>query len=149
MGKIPNSLRQLVIQCAKDRCEYCCLSQAGQAATFHIDHIIPVVAGGATTSDNLALACVSCSLRKADPKQSFQPQDSEQNLIDILPFLINEGLTINEVRQGLRSGFSSKPLLLDSRVLNLYDWLFKYEAVKLNGVQLQNLRENNPHLASL
>ena len=70
-------------------------------------------------------------------------------MIDILPFLINEGLTINEVRQGLRSGFSSKPLLLDSRVLNLYDWLFKYAAVKLNGVQLQNLRENNPHLASL
>ncbi|MEA5617659.1 HNH endonuclease signature motif containing protein [Cronbergia sp. UHCC 0137] len=65
MGKIPSSLRQLVIQRAKDRCEYCCLSQAGQAATFHIDHIIPVVVGGATISDNLALACVSCSLRKS------------------------------------------------------------------------------------
>ncbi|UIE40425.1 HNH endonuclease [Leptodesmis sichuanensis A121] len=31
---------------------------------FHIDHIVPVVAGGETTADNLALACVSCSLRK-------------------------------------------------------------------------------------
>ena len=78
MGKIPNSLRQLVIQCAKDRCEYCCLSQAGQAATFHIDHIIPVVAGGATTSDNLALACVSCSLRKSARQTVKDPETKKE-----------------------------------------------------------------------
>lgn len=77
MGKIPTSLRQLVIQRAKNRCEYCCLSQAGQAATFHIDHIIPVVAGGATTSDNLALACVSCSLRKS-AKQTVTDPDTKK-----------------------------------------------------------------------
>ena len=35
-----------------------------QAATFHIDHILPVVAGGETSLANLTLACVSCSLRK-------------------------------------------------------------------------------------
>ncbi|MFB2974151.1 HNH endonuclease [Aerosakkonema sp. BLCC-F183] len=64
MSTIPASLRQLVVQRAGERCEYCCLSQAGQAATFHIDHITPVVAGGATIAENLALACVSCSLRK-------------------------------------------------------------------------------------
>jgi hypothetical protein len=61
---IPLSLRRLVIQRSKDRCEYCGISQLGQVATFHIDHIIPVVAGGETTAENLALACVSCSLRK-------------------------------------------------------------------------------------
>lgn len=37
----------------------------GQEATFHIDHVFPVAAGGVTAEDNLALACVSCSLRKA------------------------------------------------------------------------------------
>ncbi len=79
MGKIPNSLRQLVIQRAKNRCEYCCLSQAGQAATFHIDHIIPVVAGGATISDNLALACVSCSLRKS-AKQTVTDPDTKKEV---------------------------------------------------------------------
>ena len=78
MGKIPSSLRQLVIQRAKDRCEYCCLSQAGQAATFHIDHIIPVVAGGATTSDNLALACVSCSLRKSARQTVKDPETKKE-----------------------------------------------------------------------
>jgi hypothetical protein len=64
MTTIPAPLRRLVIQRADNRCEYCKISQAGQVATFHIDHIVPVVAGGATTSENLALACVSCSLRK-------------------------------------------------------------------------------------
>jgi hypothetical protein len=64
MSSIPTSLRRLVIQRSDDRCEYCGISQIGQVATFHIDHVIPVVAGGETTPDNLALACVSCSLRK-------------------------------------------------------------------------------------
>jgi hypothetical protein len=79
MGKIPISLRQLVIERAKNRCEYCCLSQAGQAATFHIDHIIPVVASGATISDDLALACVSCSLRKS-AKQTVTDPDTKKEV---------------------------------------------------------------------
>lgn len=64
MTTISASLRRLVIQRSENRCEYCKISQAGQVATFHIDHIVPVVAGGQTNADNLALACVSCSLRK-------------------------------------------------------------------------------------
>ena len=64
MRYIPDSLRRLVIERASNRCEYCGLAQAGQAATFHIDHVIPLAAGGATNAENLALACVSCSLRK-------------------------------------------------------------------------------------
>jgi hypothetical protein len=62
-----------VIRRAKNRCEYCGLSQAGQEATFHIDHIIPVAAGGTTTADNLALACVSCSLRKGARELAIDP----------------------------------------------------------------------------
>ncbi|HBR00661.1 MULTISPECIES: HNH endonuclease signature motif containing protein [unclassified Roseofilum] len=77
MTKIPTSLRQLVIQRAQNRCEYCGISQVGQVATFHIDHIIPVVAGGETTSDNLALACVSCSLRKGARQQIKDSETGE------------------------------------------------------------------------
>ena len=62
---IPAALRRLVVQRAGERCEYCTLGQSGQAATFHIDHVQPVARGGETTAYNLALACVSCSLRKA------------------------------------------------------------------------------------
>ena len=64
MSHIPLFLRKLVIRRAKDRCEYCQLSQKGQEATFHIDHIVPIASGGETVAKNLALACVSCSLRK-------------------------------------------------------------------------------------
>lgn len=61
---VPARLRRQVIARAGDRCEYCGLSQLGQACTFHIDHIHPQASGGKTASDNLALACVFCSLRK-------------------------------------------------------------------------------------
>jgi hypothetical protein len=69
MTTIPADLRRLVIRRSGDRCEYCCLSQAGQVATFHIDHVVPEAAGGETVAENLALACVSCSLRKGARQQ--------------------------------------------------------------------------------
>jgi 5-methylcytosine-specific restriction endonuclease McrA len=77
MVKIPASLRRLVRQRAGDRCEYCGLSQLGQEATFHIDHVIPVAASGETTADNLALACVSCSLHKSARQMVEEPETGE------------------------------------------------------------------------
>jgi len=71
---IPAHLRRLVIQRAKDRCEYCGLAQAGQEAAFHVDHVVPVHAGGETALPNLALACVSCSLRKGARQTARDPQ---------------------------------------------------------------------------
>ena len=64
MMVIPANLRRQVITRAANCCEYCGLAQTGQEATFHIDHVVPLVAGGQSTSENLALACVSCSLRR-------------------------------------------------------------------------------------
>lgn len=61
---VPVDLRRQVIERAGNRCEYCGLAQAGQEAAFHVDHIVPVIANGKTDLRNLALACVSCSLRK-------------------------------------------------------------------------------------
>lgn len=74
---IPAHLRRGVIKRAKGRCEYCGLSQDGQEATFHIDHVIPRADGGQTSAQNLALACVSCSLRKAARRTSADPQTGE------------------------------------------------------------------------
>jgi len=74
MREVPDRVRRQVIRRAADRCEYCGLSQAGQEATFHIDHIIPIAAGGATVVENLALACVSCSLRKGARRTAPDPQ---------------------------------------------------------------------------
>jgi hypothetical protein len=74
MSTIPARLRRLVVRRAGRRCEYCGLAQQGQEATFHIDHIVPRAASGATTAENLALACVSCSLRKEARRSAVDPE---------------------------------------------------------------------------
>jgi hypothetical protein len=72
---IPVWMRREVVLRACNRCEYCRLSQAGQEATFHVDHVHPIAEGGETALDNLALACVSCSLRKGARRTAFDPTD--------------------------------------------------------------------------
>jgi len=74
MRYISAQLRRFVSSRSGVRCEYCQLSQAGQEATFHIDHITPVAFGGETVADNLALACVSCSLRKGARQVAIDPE---------------------------------------------------------------------------
>ena len=74
---MPANLRRQVVQRAANRCEYCGLAQAGQEAAFHVDHIIPVAARGATTLTNLALACVSCSLRKGSRLKAIDPGSND------------------------------------------------------------------------
>ena len=78
MSDIPASIRAVVVQRAGQRCEYCGLSQAGQEATFHVDHVVPRAAGGAMTEDNLALACVSCCLHKAAKQSALDPNTTAQ-----------------------------------------------------------------------
>ncbi len=63
--RIPTPLGDLVRRRALGLCEYCRLPQSSQEATFHIDHIQSHSADGPTVAENLALACVTCSLRKA------------------------------------------------------------------------------------
>ena len=74
MSDIPPRLHDEVVSRAAYRCEYCRLSQLGQEATFHIDHVVPRTAGGPTTTENLALACVSCSLRKWAKQTANDPE---------------------------------------------------------------------------
>jgi hypothetical protein len=74
MSDIPAGSADLVRLRARGRCEYCQLSQLGQEAVFHIDHIVPRAAGGPTVEANLALACVSCSLRKGARRTATDPE---------------------------------------------------------------------------
>ena len=76
---VPAGLRREVVQRAGNRCEYCGLSQTGQEAAFHIDHIVPLNSGGKTTPANLALACVSCSLRKGARLSAIDPQTGHES----------------------------------------------------------------------
>jgi hypothetical protein len=74
---VPLSFQRRVRLRAGQRCEYCGMPQAGQEAIFHIDHVRPRRDGGPTTLENLALACVSCSLRKGARSEARDPQTGE------------------------------------------------------------------------
>lgn len=78
MSNIPARSRRLVVMRAGGRCEYCGLSQDSQEATFHIDHILPKAAGGSSIAQNLALACVSCSLRKEARRSAIDPHSGRR-----------------------------------------------------------------------
>jgi len=75
---VTGHLRRVVVERARQRCEYCGLAQAGQEAAFHIDHVVPVTDGGMTDLGNLALACVSCSLRKGARRTGVDPESGRE-----------------------------------------------------------------------
>ena len=81
MSYISADLRGSVIARAANRCEYCGLAQQGQAATFHVDHVVPLANGGPTTLENLALACVACSLYKGARQKAIDPQSGQETPI--------------------------------------------------------------------
>lgn len=61
---IPDSLRKLVVDRAKGRCEYCLIHQDVSIYSHEIDHIIALKHGGQTIPENLALACLPCNRHK-------------------------------------------------------------------------------------
>ncbi len=63
---------------AGGRCQYCLMDQSLQGASFHVEHIIPLCRGGVTELPNLALACPSCNLRKADRTSAIDPQSADR-----------------------------------------------------------------------
>ena len=71
---IPTRLIQEVRHRAREVCEYCLLPQSSQEATFHIDHVVPRLEAGETDAHNLALACVTCSLRKGARMSAIDPE---------------------------------------------------------------------------
>ena len=66
MSDIPRRLRSFVVKRAAGRCEYCGLSQAGQEATFHVDHVVPRSKGGPSSWENIVASCAPCNRRKGD-----------------------------------------------------------------------------------
>jgi hypothetical protein len=77
-GYVPAALAKFVRERANRSCEYCRLPQSSQEAAFHVDHIKPVSARGTTVANNLALACVTCSLRKAARTHARDPLSKER-----------------------------------------------------------------------
>jgi hypothetical protein len=74
---IPTALRQIVQERAGGRCEYCLYPQDMSFLAFEVEHIIAEKHGGATTADNLALACPYCNRFKGTDLGSLDPETGE------------------------------------------------------------------------
>lgn len=72
---IPAELRRLVIERARECCEYCLLHQDNTSFTHPLDHLIAVKHGGQTSSENLALACLRCNRNKGSDLSAIDPAD--------------------------------------------------------------------------
>lgn len=62
---IAPALRRLVVERARNLCEYCRYPGRYAPQTPPVDHIIPQDAGGPTTAENLAQSCQGCNGHKA------------------------------------------------------------------------------------
>ena len=60
MARVAEDLRRRVYDRAQGICEYC-QTQEVIVINMHIDHIVPLSAGGKTEPDNLCLSCISCN----------------------------------------------------------------------------------------
>lgn len=72
---IDETVRTFVRSRARDRCEYCRISQFDVPfPRFHIEHVIPIKHGGSDAAENLALACNHCNLHKGPNLSGIDPQ---------------------------------------------------------------------------
>jgi hypothetical protein len=73
-------------------------------------------------------------------KTSFQPQDKDGNLIDILPFLNANGFSTEFLQDGrMKAGYNSKPFKIDGVLaIKLYDFLKHESAIMLTGSKIAN-----------
>ena len=70
---LPVALRQLIIEAARHRCGYCLSSQLNDGQPYHVEHLIPLSAGGTTSEQNLWLACPRCNLHKGMQVDGLDP----------------------------------------------------------------------------
>jgi hypothetical protein len=122
----------------------------------NIDRYDPIVESEEAFNDHYQWAEYQHQLRrrrrftlKANPLQSFQPQTSENELLDVVPALMQMDLTLETLHKGMRAGTGSRPFLLDDDVTNcLYSWLQRSATIKLGGEVLSSIRKGCNELAS-
>lgn len=66
MSRIGKALRFEVLTRDGYRCRYC--GAGASTATLHMDHVVPLSAGGRDDVANLVTACIDCNYGKSDRK---------------------------------------------------------------------------------
>lgn len=74
---IPADMAERIRAAARHRCGYCLSPQHLVMAKLHIEHIIPIAAGGATVESNLWLACPICNGHKAGKITGYDPETGQ------------------------------------------------------------------------
>ncbi len=75
--RVSSTLKQAVLNRAKNYCKYCLSPGDYSSDPFTVDHIKPRQAGGETTLDNLAWACFGCNGRKYAKTNHLDPQTGQ------------------------------------------------------------------------
>jgi hypothetical protein len=75
--RVPAALRTAAAVRARDCCEYCRSQARFAMQAFAIEHIDPRSQAGATSLENLALACQGCNGHKYNKTHSFDPVSGE------------------------------------------------------------------------
>jgi hypothetical protein len=76
-GYVSTALRQMVRERAGGRCEYRLYPEEMSFLAFEVEHIVAEKHGGATTVDNLALACPYCNRFKGTDLGSLDPETGQ------------------------------------------------------------------------
>ena len=76
-ARISAALRREVRERARERCEYCLLTESQVFGPHEPDHLIALQHGGETSSVNLALACFDCNRLKGTNIASLDPFTGE------------------------------------------------------------------------
>lgn len=77
MSYVSAVLRRLVIERAKEKCEYCQFPQSASLFAFEMEHIIAEKHGGITEAENLALSCPCCNRFKGSDLGSIDPETQQ------------------------------------------------------------------------
>jgi HNH endonuclease len=75
---IADTLRRKVLEDAQHRCGYCLTSQHITAMPMHIEHLIPLAAGGTSDEENLWVACPLCNGAKGTRTHYPDPETGEE-----------------------------------------------------------------------
>ncbi len=74
---IPATVRRRVAETARHRCGYCQTQQIIVDIPLHIEHIIPLAAGGDSDENNLWLACSVCNNYKGTQTHAADPETGD------------------------------------------------------------------------
>jgi len=75
---IPTSLRRAIAEQSGQRCGYCQTALAYSGIQLHVEHIIPLAAGGETIELNLWLACALCNRHKGVQTHAIDPATNDR-----------------------------------------------------------------------